>query len=286
MAGDWVKMRGSLLTNPKVIRMARHLSENEFFREWWVRGTRSSTKESVTELCDMHIVTRVTVASLLAVWSAANECIDGDDILRHAELYEIDEMAGAPGFGEAMALVGWAIEIEDVGVHLPNFKEHNKSGKERVPKSGKERTQDWRSRKKAAEQAALEKNPVTKCDAGDAREEKRREEKKKTPLPPSTVPLPPGLDTPAFREAWSAWLEDRKARKVPVTARAAAMQLAKLVEHGPGVAVLAIQNSIANQWKGLFPESVNRNGNGKAGRQSATDYARDTLLDAVGGPTR
>jgi hypothetical protein len=74
MAGDWIKMRSGLIANPKVIRMARFLAENRYFMEWFTRGTKRDCDASVYELCDVQVITRLTVGSLLGVWAAANEC--------------------------------------------------------------------------------------------------------------------------------------------------------------------------------------------------------------------
>jgi hypothetical protein len=69
--------------------------------------------------------------------------------LKGSTLFEIDEMAGVPGFGDAMELVGW-VEETDEGVVLINFSEHNTVGTERssVAKTGAERTKGWREKQK------------------------------------------------------------------------------------------------------------------------------------------
>lgn len=86
------------------------------------------------------------------------------------------------------------------------------------------------------------------------------EEAKKIPKPkrvrtdpPESVPIPPEIDTPEFRSAWSDWLADRRARRNPVTVLAAKQQLDMLATYGPAGAVESIRQSIRNGWTGLFP---------------------------------
>jgi hypothetical protein len=67
-------------------------------------------------------------------------------------------------------------------------------------------------------------------------------------------PIPPELDTPAFREAWREWSEFRRtAKRKPITEHAARLQMDQLRRAGPDAAVSAIREAIANDWQGLFP---------------------------------
>ena len=66
------------------------------------------------------------------------------------------------------------------------------------------------------------------------------------------VTVPPGLDTPAFREAWGNWLRLKSGAKLKPPAQA--RQLGKLAELGPDAAVKCIEYSLMNQYQGLFPE--------------------------------
>lgn len=202
MAGDWIKMRGSLVTNPKVIRMARFLAEDRCFQDWWTRGTQISCDDTVYEICDVTIVTRVTVGSLLAVWSAANECADKDGFIRGVTLFEVDEMAGVPSFGRALALVGWCVETDE-GVQFPNFDEHNTVGKQRSSsaKTGAERTKEWRERKKDSTKTARDNGDVTVTSHGDHREEKRREEDVVDQQQPDNVVSLTPVNRTAFAQA-------------------------------------------------------------------------------------
>lgn len=93
-------------------------------------------------------------------------------------------------------------------------------------------------------------------------------------VPATTVPLPEVLNTQRFREAWANWAADRKDRKKPITARAAALQMRKLAEMGEARAIAAIENSIANGYQGIFEPSV---GNG---RQAVATQIRVQANDA------
>ena len=192
MAGEWIKMRASLLTNPKVIRIARALLQDPEFLAWFNGEKRDSncdvtcdeaTSHAVTQR-DAHlisVVTRVTVGALLPLWSSVNDCASNDAVLPSAGLFEIDTIAGVPGFGKALMTVGWIdLQPNDDGVLFENFSEHNTVGKERSTgaKTGAERTKEYRARvrREAAERDAS--HAVTVTSQRDHREEKSREEKK------------------------------------------------------------------------------------------------------------
>lgn len=192
MAGDWIKMRPSLLTSPKVNGIARILEES---REVG-RSLSTGFSGPMREIVSRNVMRNVTVAGLLTVWGAANEhTVDG--VFANADLSDIDDMVGIPGFGKAMAAVGWAVEDGDAGtVTLPNFSEYNTCGKDRAAEKNAERQRRFREKRKA-EQAAKSNvmNDVTNND----REEKRREEKKTS----SSSGKP---DEPrGFEKFWSAY---------------------------------------------------------------------------------
>ena len=72
------------------------------------------------------------------------------------------------------------------------------------------------------------------------------------------MPIPAAIDTPQFRAAWADWLADRKARRKPVTGRAAEQQLDKLAPLGPEQAAACLNESIEKGWIGIFPERFAR----------------------------
>lgn len=95
MAGDWVKMRKSLLADPRVVRISSALKADRFR----------------------------TIGVLFSAWCLLDEqTIDG-----HLEGYTeqaFDEIIGINGIAQAMQSVGW-LEIGDNFVKAPMFSEHN-----------------------------------------------------------------------------------------------------------------------------------------------------------------
>lgn len=258
MAGDWIKMRTSLLTNPRVNGMARMLENDKLVSEAMSTGYNGVMREIVTR----NVMRHVTVSSLLVVWGAANEHTH-DGIFNNADLSDIDDMTGIPGFGEAMVSVGWATyDAENQIVTLPNFNEYNTSGSERsaTAKSGAERQKEYRERK------SLQNSDVTRDVTNDVtsnrREEKIREENKEEKIKtkrkaktasPSAMPvvLPDWLP----EKPWNDFLAMRKEIKKPVTEHGIPLAIKKLADlradgHDPQA---VLENSTMNNYQGLFP---------------------------------
>lgn len=142
MADDWVRMRPALLRHPKVIRMAAVLSQDPRFTDW-VLGAQCDPDDCASfESCRA-----IVIAGLLGVWGVANERSD-EGFIDGIMLGAIDELAGIPGFGKAMADVQWAVE-DDRGVYLPKFTKWNSPRKTRSSSSGAERQRAYRERKAA-----------------------------------------------------------------------------------------------------------------------------------------
>lgn len=77
-----------------------------------------------------------------------------------------------------------------------------------------------------------------------------------TPL--KSISIPACLDTPEFNEAWAEWIEYRKSKRKKVTLLAAKKQLADLAAMGPARAIAAINQSIKNDYQGIFePKEIN-----------------------------
>ena len=192
MAGDWIKMRTSLLTNPKVNGIARILEESRDVAAALSTGYSGTMHEIVTR----NVMRHVTVSSLLVIWGAANEHTR-DGIFANADLSDIDDMVGIPGFAEAMVSVGWLQHDADTNtLTLPNFNEYNTSGSERSAgaKTAAQRQKEYRDRKKALE------SDVTSDVTSNRREEKRREEKKDKP-----PKAPKGAECLGFSEFWNEY---------------------------------------------------------------------------------
>lgn len=142
MAGDWIQMRVSLAKDPKVIAIADHLAVRPEFLTWL-------SCERVTR----NVTVSVTVAALLLVWGVANERgkVSGEDLLlHHSTISSIDEIAGVPGFGSAMAYVEWAIQESNGGgkpmIRFPEFLTHNIPTETRPRSANAERQRRYRER--------------------------------------------------------------------------------------------------------------------------------------------
>ena len=164
MAGDWVKMRSALLANPKVHAIAKEIGRDSSAGAALTTGFSGPPDQVLSR----HALRHVTVTALLCVWSAANEHSD-DGKLSCCDLEDLDEIAGVPGFGEAMQHVGWAIrDDENKCVLLPNFSEHNTTAKDRTAAE-----RQRRHREKSHGGVTRDSHAVT---VTQRREEKRREE--------------------------------------------------------------------------------------------------------------
>lgn len=189
MAGDWIKMRTALMTDPKVNRIARELETSED-----VGRQLLVTHEGVMSSCvTRNVMRHVTVSCLLLVWGAANEHTK-EGVFYNADLSDIDDIVGMPGFGAAMQHVGWlAYDPDGNTVTLENFSEYNKSGARRSAgaRTNAERQADYRARKRAQAMAGQGDllGDVTRVVTSNRREEKSREDKENTHTgKSSTVP--------------------------------------------------------------------------------------------------
>lgn len=182
MAGDWIKMRVGLTTHPRVMRIAECLLEGAAFLEWsgfgyGIPGYPPSSKES--QRAERHAALRVTryvtVTALLRFWGYANEHVKGEYI---AGIFpeDVDEIAGVPGFADAIEAAGWVEFDPDGGLSMPNFGEHNTAAGERS--SGAERQKRYREKAKEAPLPVTPESDVTRDVTVTHREEKSREEKK------------------------------------------------------------------------------------------------------------
>lgn len=213
---NWIKMRSSLLTHPKVISMVNYLSSDESFLRFVCDDLAISTCSEnlsygynirVTDLVTRSALRYVTVSGLLALWSSARMFSEGG-ILAGIRIEDLDEMAGIPGFGKAIEKAGWAsYDDERKCVVLKDFTEWNDQDFKETPKSNAERQKAFRDRKKIGSQV-----PVTNSNESNAREEKRREENNK-PQTPFTHSLPETLEAKAAHLASEWWLRIPGRRK-------------------------------------------------------------------------
>lgn len=172
MAGDWIKMRTSLVTSPKVNGIARILEQSPEVGKMFTLEHNTTLSDVVTR----NVTRNVTVSLLVTFWSAANEH-SRNGVFENADLSDIDDIVGVPGFGAALSTVGWAIhDAENNCVILPNFNEYNTSGDMRSAsaKTNAQRQKEFRERQK--QQKSNVTSNVTNNVTSNRREEKRRED--------------------------------------------------------------------------------------------------------------
>jgi uncharacterized protein YdaU (DUF1376 family) len=65
--------------------------------------------------------------------------------------------------------------------------------------------------------------------------------------------LPPELDTPDFRRAWTNWISYRQSIKKPLNPASAPAAFRKALEVGIDAAIRGFDTAMANGWQGAFP---------------------------------
>ena len=233
MAGDWIKMRSNLAQDPAVIATARTLKCSEF----------------------------KVVGLLHWLWSWA----DGHTVDGRAEGVDcewIDKQTHTTGFCKALVGAGWLI-LDEKGLTIPGFNKHNGA-------SAKSRAQTARRVAKHKAKKTVEEEP------------------KPAPKPKKTVAtgvigevlelLKPGakyghlVHDSKKREAlkeWLAYLKERITKKY--TSMGAAKHLKQIDEMAADDFVLAVDNSIRNNWQGLFPPN-NKSNQSKPSKPKYEEY--------------
>lgn len=245
MSGDWIKIRPSLLLSPKVNAIAKQLEESREVGQVLSTGFNGP----MCEIVKRNVMRNVTLASLVTIWGAANEHTS-DGVFRNADLSDIDDMVGIPGFGEAMEAVGWA-KLSDDGnsVILPNFNEYNTCGKDRAKEKNAERQRRYRERQK---EKSDDNSNVSRNVTNNV--EKRREEKKKrNTKEKSEWALPDGIDP----TLWGQFEAHRKALKKPMTDQARTLNANVLLSLSPEQQRRSVEAAIKAGWTGLFPPKDN-----------------------------
>lgn len=159
---EWIQVRLDLHANPKVSRMVDLLSKTlgsyvlAVSTDDLFSGTRPVTCP-VTSLVTRHALTDVIVGGLIRTWGAANAFIK-QVIVPHARLDWVDDQSKIPGFGKAMAKVGWVVELPEGGLEFPNFDEWNR------PKSNDLRSNDAIRKERSRLKKWLTENPETHPD--------------------------------------------------------------------------------------------------------------------------
>lgn len=114
----WIKFEKDLLTDPRVLRIARGLSDRWTMSEV-ICSAHGLEKRNDTALPAVTVV----CGALVRLWSLADTHIDQNDVLPlGAE--EIDDVLGIPGFCSLMP-DDWLITLDDHSVKLSHFHAHN-----------------------------------------------------------------------------------------------------------------------------------------------------------------
>ncbi len=126
-------------------------------------------------------------------------------------------------------------------------------------------------RPKSAKKSAHPPNPPEGGGVGEPPRRFRAEE----------FPIPVGLDTPEFREAWREWCEFRRhTKRKPISEPAARLQMPDLERAGPAAAVEAIHKAIKKDWQGLVLDTSKGNPDDRIERKA--QRAENALQRAFG----
>lgn len=265
MSGDWIKIRVWLARDPKVIRMADYLAGERAFINWACDPVRKGCNEHVYEHLTRDIVVSVVVRGLVQVWGVARE--DGHRggaagdalVLPKTCLDTLDEIAGYPCFGEALAAAGWAeYDEEQDQVTLPKFFVRNHDTDELRKQRDRDRKRQSRSKPSGTVrgQAAADVRGKSKAVRGKSppRGEERRgrekhsssaaEEECKEELPQKEVCPEPAADG---RSGPPPLLVFPTVGKGPKEWNLTEAKLAEYQESFPGADVLA-ECRKARQW--------------------------------------
>jgi hypothetical protein len=263
MAGDWIKMRSALLSNPKVHTIARLVGECRDASRVLTTGASCPP----CEVLSRNALRNVTVTALLLVWSSANEHTS-DGVMRCCDLVDIDEIAGIPSFGEAMEHVGWALhDVEKAAIILPNFTEWNTPAKDRTAAERQRRFREKRNGK------------VTRDSNGRVRGREEVEEEEDPPLSPKGKEVEEKVDAVPKKEdpvtfpaevadVCQAWIEyKRQANKKykPMGLKKLVTQVENAVRlHGAESVRQAMEQAMANNYQGWTFCVGKPGGNGSA----------------------
>ena len=245
VAGDWIKMRTNLSTNPKVIGIADRVG----------------------------VPVPQVIGCLFMLWSWANEhTVDGNAAA--VSVRWLDRYVGVEGFAQALQDVDW-LSVDDAatgrGLRLPRFDAHcSQTAKQRALTS--RRVGVHHARKANAQLTPTLTPQLTATPL--PREDKRREEEKdqNPPSPPSggtsgraarpvrktlaDVQIPDRLALPPFVAAWGKWVEHQSQRPHGnrQTPAGAESWLAKIVKDGWTIdrAVAAIELSMQRGWRAVY----------------------------------
>jgi len=180
--------------------------------------------------------------------------------------------------GDPSQFVGWLIQVgflEQEGPELVahGWAEHNAqlianwtNGK----KGGRPKTHglaendnglsDRSERSERSESAAEPTRNKVRSEGGGKQSSASPDQPNQLPksvLDVDSVQLPLILRTPEFRKALGDWIEHRKSFKPSLTSRALELAVSKCQKLGMDRAIIALQESVINGWKGIFEPKTN-----------------------------
>jgi hypothetical protein len=253
----------------------------------WLKVEKDTPeKPEIAGLCAaLGITPDVAFLKCFKAWRwADSNTVNGH--VRRVTLEFLDSVVGLSGFSQALLDVGW-LRDRNGALEFPNFTRH-------MGESAKQRA--LAANRKRRERSATCHDNVTE----DSGPEKRREEKSKGSSPSGEEPaagkagrkkraavpmppIPPELDTPEFRAAWSRWQEHRRQKRSPLTSVSVAQQFADMAAWGVARAVAAINHSIGKGWTGLFEPTSGGTQRGTPQQRMRYDPARDdAYLRSIG----
>lgn len=165
----WIKLRDDLDTDPRIFSLGQHLrlSAQSYILTQRGRDLFGDVTDTVTDTVTRDVMRDVTICALVRVWCAANRHTT-DGVFKNATLDYLDTLAQVPGFGQAMALVGYASHDPATGtVTLPRFEEYNSPNKngQRSKTKGAERTAKYRENKRLKAQGEGASSPLLDSDS-------------------------------------------------------------------------------------------------------------------------
>jgi hypothetical protein len=172
---DWIKLRSDLDTDPRIFAMGEllRLSAQSYILTQRGRDLFGDVTDTVTR----DVLRDVTICALTRVWFAANRHTTAG-VFKNATLDYLDTLALVPGFGQAMATVGYA--LHDPAAHtvtLPRFAEYNSPNKNGLRSKTKaaERTARYRENKRLKEQGEGVSPPLPPSDPSAPADQKEKE---------------------------------------------------------------------------------------------------------------
>lgn len=157
MAGEWIKVRTNLWTDPRV-----------------------------SQLCDLTDASKpAVVGALYWLWSSADEHTQ-DGHMPGLSIKAIDRESGVPGIGAALLAIDW-IEDTPGGITLKRFDEHNGASAKSRAQTAK-RVANHKNNAVVTQQVTQNQeiaNAPTVSTALPREEKIREEEKTNTPIPPA-----------------------------------------------------------------------------------------------------